>query len=374
MNTQILIVDDDPNILNAFRRQLRKKFNLDFAEGGTIGIEKIEQHGPYAVVVSDMQMPEVNGLEFLCQVRERHPNTVRMMLTGNADQKTATDAVNEGQIFRFINKPCPSEELSTILSAGLEQHRLIEAEQELLSKTLNGSIELMTDVLSMVNPVAFGRSNRVREIIRKMGSQLNYSNSWRLEIAAALCQIGTVTIPADVLEKSYAGEALEPKDQALIDGHPVVAANLVSRIPRLEEVGTIIKLATAKDSDSEIKELDDSIVESAKLLELVLTFDALTKNYEPSDALAKAAEIPKFTGKSEWLSALAQAATESFEVWSVDVNELNTKMILDRDVRTASGLLLVTQGQQITESMIKRLRNYFEREGLDTKIMVRIPQ
>ena len=372
MNTQILIVDDDPNILNAFRRQLRKKFDLDFAEGGTIGVEKIEQHGPYAVVVSDMQMPEVNGLEFLCQVRERHPNTVRIMLTGNADQKTATDAVNEGQIFRFINKPCPSEELSNILSAGLEQHRLIEAEQELLSKTLNGSIELMTDVLSMVNPVAFGRSNRVKEIVRKMCSQLKCSKSWRLEIAAALCQIGTVTIPADILEKSYCGESLDPKDQELIDGHPVVAANLVGRIPRLEEVGTIIKLATSKNSESEIENLEPSIVEAAKLLELVLTYDAFTRVNEPATALAKASEIPKFAGNSDWLNALAQAATESFEVLSLDVNELSTKMILDRDVCTSSGLLLVTQGQQITESMIKRLRNYFEREGLDTKIMVRV--
>src|SRR4051812_33879698 len=101
MNNKILCVDDDPNILQGYKRALRRDFDIQIAEGGSEALTTIEKEGPFAVIVSDMRMPVMDGVQFLSRVREIAPQTVRMMLTGNADQQTAIDAVNEGNIFRF---------------------------------------------------------------------------------------------------------------------------------------------------------------------------------------------------------------------------------------------------------------------------------
>ena len=159
MTTKILCVDDELNVLEALSRSLRKDFRISIAQSGELGISMIENEGPFAVVVSDMRMPEMDGIEFLGRVQSMSPETVRIMLTGNADQQTAIRAVNDGNIFRFLNKPCPSDVLTSALTAGLEQYRLVNAEKNLLEQTLNKSVEVLVDILAIVNPTAFGRSH-----------------------------------------------------------------------------------------------------------------------------------------------------------------------------------------------------------------------
>ena len=161
MNERILCVDDDPSVLQAYQRSLRKRYTIEPALGGDEAIAAVASQGPYAVVVCDMRMPGMNGVQTLAKIREIAPDTVRMMLTGNADQQTALEAVNEGRIFRFMNKPCPPEVFAAALDAGLEQYRLITAEKELLSKTLSGSVKLLTDVLGT------GQSDRLRQSVAR---------------------------------------------------------------------------------------------------------------------------------------------------------------------------------------------------------------
>lgn len=372
MNERILLVDDDPNILSAFKRQLRKRYDLDVAEGGQCAIDKVDQNEPYAIVVSDMQMPEVDGLSLLRHVRDQSPDTVRIMLTGNADQKTATDAVNEGRIFRFINKPCSSDDLAEVLTAGLEHCRLLAAEKELLSETLNGSIDLMTSMLSMVNPIAFGRANRVRSIVGRMCPILKLANSWQIEIAAALSQIGSVTIPSDVLEKSYSGAQLSVEDQRMIDEHPAVAAKMVAEIPRLQDVGKIITLA-ATESRGETDSLEKSIIEASEILDMVLTYDSFACVQSPAEAISQTGKTPRFEGRSEWLKVLSQVVAEDFVVSTVPIFQLKPGMILDEDLRADAGVLLVTKGQQLNDSLIDRLKNYANHKGIQETVRVRVP-
>src|SRR5713226_129196 len=97
---KILFVDDEPNILAAYQRQLRKHFSVEIAVGPVAGLAALQNPRDFAVVVADMRMPEMNGVEFLVKVKTAAPETVRMMLTGNADQTTAIEAINEGSIFR----------------------------------------------------------------------------------------------------------------------------------------------------------------------------------------------------------------------------------------------------------------------------------
>ncbi len=146
MSTKILCVDDEPNILAGYRRSLRKQFEIETAPGGAEALAMIAEGGPYAVLVTDMRMPGMDGIQFLREAQRVAPDSVRIMLTGNADQQTAAGAVNEGRIFRFLNKPCPAEDLAHALAAGLEQYRLVTAEKELLEKTLGGTIRMMMEI------------------------------------------------------------------------------------------------------------------------------------------------------------------------------------------------------------------------------------
>ena len=133
MAEKILFVDDDANLLASCERNLRRRYPMETAAGGELGLERIATRGPFAVVVSDMQMPGMNGIQFLSAVRERAPETVRIMLTGNADVEVATGVVNQGNIFRFLTKPVPTDVLCKALDDALAQHRLVMAEKELLN-------------------------------------------------------------------------------------------------------------------------------------------------------------------------------------------------------------------------------------------------
>ncbi len=118
-NRRILFVDDDPNVLTALRRQLRRKFDIETCDDSSRALEIIESQGPFAVVISDLRMKGIDGLEFLKMSTLRNPDQVCIILTGFADLDVAVQAVNNGQIFRFLTKPCPPEVLQQSLIEAL---------------------------------------------------------------------------------------------------------------------------------------------------------------------------------------------------------------------------------------------------------------
>ncbi len=122
MKNKVLLVDDDAMVLAGLKRHLRNKFRIETALSGEEGLKRIKENGPYAVIVSDFSMPGMNGIEFLCHVKETDPDTVRMMLTGTADMSTAIQAVNEGSIFQFHPKPCPAEILGKAIQSGIDTY------------------------------------------------------------------------------------------------------------------------------------------------------------------------------------------------------------------------------------------------------------
>jgi serine phosphatase RsbU (regulator of sigma subunit) len=143
LKAKILFVDDDASLLASYRRQLRKQYHIETALGGQEGLELIEQNGPYAVIVSDFRMPFMDGIEFLARVREIAPETVRIMLTGSADMQLAIQAVNEGNIFRFLTKPCLADVLGESLDTGIEQYQRVSGEREYNEKSRHSMAQAM---------------------------------------------------------------------------------------------------------------------------------------------------------------------------------------------------------------------------------------
>lgn len=164
LHPNVLCVDDELRVLEGLAMHLRRQFTVFRATSGKQGLAELAEHGPFVVALSDMRMPEMNGAEFLSQVHTSAPDTVRMLLTGYADIEVAASAINDGQVFRFLVKPCPPERLRLAFSAALHQYRLITAERELLEHTLRGSVEALVNVLALVHPQAFGRAVRLREL------------------------------------------------------------------------------------------------------------------------------------------------------------------------------------------------------------------
>ena len=287
---QVLFVDDDPNVLATYKRNLRKQFQLETATSGEEGLGRIEQSGPFAVIVSDLRMPGMDGFEFLARAKERAPDSVLIMFTGYADMQTALNAVNEGVYFRFLIKPCPTETLVKALEASIAQYEMIVAKRELLEKTLKGSIEVLTEILGMVSPAAFGRATRVKHYVKDIASELKLADTWQLEVAAMLSQIGCVTVPPQVLDKACAGQALTEAEQEVLSSHPSVGSMLVANIPRLEAVagmieGQLLPFKSYAVQPAEAQEREIAL--GAQMLKVAVDLDQrVASGLAPSAALA----------------------------------------------------------------------------------------
>ena len=375
MSERILCVDDDPNILDAYQRGLRKQFRIVTALGAEQALGMLDAQSPYAVIVSDMRMPGMDGVQFLASVKQKVPDTVRMMLTGNADQETAIEAVNEGNIFRFLTKPCPPEHLARALTAGIEQYRLITAEKELLGKTLRGSIKVLNDVLALSNPTAFGRASRLRHVVRKLCEKLNVEKTWEYEIAAMLSQIGCVTIPPDTLDRVYHGQKLSSEETQMLQSHPQVGKDLVANIPRLEGVAEIIACQQSRfdgsgsPSDSPTGK---EIPLGARILKAALDYDAA--KWSGRADIEAMSELREHT---EWYDPDVFAALEAVagieercELREIRLKELVVGMSLAADVRTAEGIIVVAKGQEVTSSLCARIKNFARQRTIEEPIRV----
>ena len=376
MDEKILLVDDELTVLQGYQRLLHRDFKTDIAAGGAEGLTAIANQGPYAVVVSDMRMPLMDGIQFLAKVKTEAPDTVRMMLTGHVDIETAVNAVNEGNIFRILTKPCSKETLSKTLTAGLVQYRLVTAEKELLEKTLSGSVHVLAEVLSLVNPAAFGRGVRVRRYVNHIVKRLGLSSPWRFEVAAMMSQLGCVTIDPETIDAVYAGQKLTPEEQARYDMHPLVARDLLRNIPRMEPVAWMIahqhQADLAAGEAPPNPEMAYTLKIGADILRVTLNFDELLrKGVLKTDALRMLSQQHKDLDP-QIIRAMGELEpeTDRMEIRVCPIAELSTGMILHQEVRSHTGLLIVAKGQEVTFPLILKLKNFYEKGAIDGDINV----
>lgn len=373
MTEKILFVDDEPAVLEGYKRALHKDFQPDTAVGGQEALAAIANGGPYAVVVSDMRMPGMDGVQLLSRVSNVSPNTVRVILTGHADLQSAIGAVNEGHIFRFLTKPCEADVLKKALTTCLVQYRLITAEKDLLENTLMGSVKVLTDVLSLANPAAFSRAVRIRRFVQHLVAELGLETPWKYEIAAMLSQLGCVTLAPEVIEAAYCGNELSPEEQAAFDMHPSVARNLLSNIPRLDGIAWIVgqqRFGPAM-ADGQVPE---SMRIGADVLRVAIAFDDLKiKGLKDTEALAKLGHDSRFDPRIVRALGSLQPDTSSMELKAVRIADLATGMILQEEIRTNIGMLLVGRGQEVTYPLIVRLNNFHQRRAIPDKVLVLSP-
>jgi len=354
----IMCVDDEPEILQGLTLHLRRQYQVVTAGSGAIALELLQQGCSPAVVVSDMRMPLMDGASLLKRVLQLRPEVTRILLTGEPSRDSAATAVNEGQIFRFLTKPCSPEELRAAVEAGVVQHRLFTAEKVLMQETLLGCINALIDVLAMTNPAAFGRSNRVTRMANELASLLGENDFWQLQAAAMLSQIGYISLPTELVDKLYYGKRLTAEERALVDGAPRVVQALLGRIPRIEPVMEILSL-TQDGSAGDAGE--HRLKTGADILRLVLAYDSLIvagssvatalQTLRGRSALYGAELLERFSG-------LAGAHAENQDTFEIAVSAVKPGMIILEDLRTSVGTLLVPKGFEVTTAFLERKRNF----------------
>ena len=244
-DNKVLFVDDELEILNAFRRRFRKIFDIDLADSGPDGLEAIRTRGPYAVVVSDYRMPVMDGIEFLAHVSEISPESVRMMLTGQPDLQTAMKAVNQGRVFRFLTKPCPPEDLARAVSEGIKYYQLTQAEQELSGlkrwrKSLEEMILAFVTLMEMRDPYTAGHQTKVTQLALTLARELEMPDGTcqAIRLAGTVHDIGKMYVPSEFLNRP--GRLTEVEFN-VIKMHPQVGYDILKTVDFEYPIAAIVQ-------------------------------------------------------------------------------------------------------------------------------------
>lgn len=377
---KILFVDDDDKLLASLQRALRNEFAIETAVSPEQGLTALEADDNYAVVVADMTMPQMNGVEFLNHVRRRSPDAVRVMFTGSVDQGTAVEAVNGCGVFKFLTKPCRTDLLITSLREAVRHHEVQRNERVLMEKTVHGCVAMLTEILAVTDPKAYGLAQRMRDRARQLAGFMGLSHTWELEVAALLTPIGYVTVPPELTLKARANQTLQPPEQLILRQVPLAGSQLVRNIPRLESIAATL-LYQAKHFDGTGFPDDDTaglrIPLHARILKFVGDLLQLEqRGLHRNVALEQLKQRPGWYDP-EILTAGARCfrvdvpqPREAGQPLPVTLERLVVGHLLLADVETRSGLLIVAAGNRITETLLQRLHNFASMAGIKEPLFV----
>lgn len=378
MNARILLVDDEQNVLSSLRRQLRGDYDVDVEAEPLQAVKKLDKKHPYAAVISDYRMPKMNGIEFLQEVRNRCPDTTRMMLTGYADLDNAIRAVNEGHVFRFLTKPCEGPVLLQNVADAVKQFELRTAKKVLLEQTLKGSVELLGEITALVNSEAGERTNRVRRHVQYLAKQKGVKDLWRYDVAAMLSQLGTLILPPGTLDDFLAGKELSGEQEQMFEMHPVVAKSLIGKLPRLESIAEMIAYQL-KGYDGSGTPRDpkkgENIPLGGRILRIALDYDRYLRTEKTTARAFKRIEEAGEVYDPELLYFLeGMLGVEArYSKRTVSLQELAPGMILHEDLVSNQGALLLRKSLELDKNKIDRIHMFASTVGIKETFKVLSP-
>jgi response regulator RpfG family c-di-GMP phosphodiesterase len=360
----VLLVDDEEQVLNSLVMNLKRRFRVVTAVGGEAALSRLAEDPDFAVIVSDMRMPNMDGAEFLAAARRAAPMAVRMLLTGQTQIKSAISAVNEGQIFRFLTKPTPPPALLAAVDAAVAQHRLITAEKVLLEQTLRGSLQAMSEILSLSSPALFGQATRVKLLMSQVIARMDRVDHWQIQIAAMLWPLARISLPPETATRLSSAEELSAEEQAMTARLPELSDKLLAHIPRLETVRAMLARAQepSRPTQSEYPVEDAGIVDfGGALLKAAIAFDALTQGGRSAKEALRMLRGEPGRFDADIVAAIAvlhDGSGDQGRVFEIPLSGLQPGMVLAEDIQTNGGMLVVTRGYEVTTAFIERIRNY----------------
>jgi len=322
-------------------------------------------------------MPRMNGAEMLSSIKQINSEVVTVLLTGYTDFESAMAAVNEGNVFRMLSKPCPPQTLIKVLSDAVDQYDLICSKRILLDKTLRGSVDALAQSLSTVQPLFFGRAQRIRRLANALAEQLNMLDPWRVDIAAVFSQLAYLSLPAHVSKAVYFREQLSPQVKIMLKELPEETLKIVDLIPGLDEVREILKRI---DVHPKFEHKDEKGIRlGASIIRFTLDYD-----YYKDLGHAEALIIKTFESRLEnydqnvvnALNDLLNSNSSNFQMNAIECKNLKEGMILAEDLLLQENMLIASSGADIDRHLLKVIRNYiscYSECPFPEKIKVMIP-
>ncbi len=375
-NEKVLLVDDEEQLLIGLRRNLQDEFDLTCAPNPAAALQALRDEPDFAVIVTDYKMPGMNGIELLQFAKKLRPDTVRMVLTGYADIRVIMEAINEGSVFRFLNKPCPATQMRMALQGAIAQFRLIRAEKELLDKTLMGCVKVFGDLISNFDPVLHAQVKTTRAILRILPQYGLDKGIWEAEIAVLLSPLGWLTVPPHIIEKMRGNRDLSTEDRQILAGVPRSTCRLLSNIPRLERVTETILY---EQEPCPLETIFPGSLRPSMILRACRDLVVLRDRHNSFSSALGTMEATGGTYHPDCLIALRAALGEISKlelpqgagVFRAAIKDLCAGMTVLDPITTGDGLIIVPANHELHAADIERLRNFDRSFGLKDSIRVR---
>ncbi len=372
---RVLFVDDDENLLSAIKRTLRKDLDIVVATDAIEGLRMLDKSGPFSVIVSDQNMPKVDGATFLAKVKTHFPRVVRVMLTGNTDQKTAVTATNDAEVFRFVSKPCSTTQLLKVVREAHEHQLRMSTEAYVLEETVAGAIKIMTDMLAIAFPDRFKRTCIVTRWAEAACQALNIEYSWELKTACALWPIGDTFLPPELAEKRNSTERLTDEERALVLESCVSASEMVGNVPRLQGVAKLMLMSTPAGS---LMADNVKLSAGARLLRILIDVARCVNPEEPTKVNAAFNHLVKninsydagiFTSLPPILASI-QHGTNIKELREITAGSLSEGDLLTTDLVDDAGKLILASGQIVSKTTANAVSRLYISGAISMRLKV----
>ena len=362
MSEKVLFVDDEQSLLNGLERRLSCDLDMDTALSGDDGLLKMEESGPYAVVVTDMQMPQMNGVQFIKQARMISPETVYIMLTGNQDQTTATQAVNNGEVYRFLNKPCDFETIKRCVTSAQRQYDLARNEKELLQSTMVGTIRVLSEVLEVSQPDVFSQEPTIEGTFQHLTKSLSLRDHWEYKLVFAV-GFGRIRscCPNDNGRFLSRHRSLRMNLRKSTSSSPCLEGVCSRIFLVLGGVARIIECQSEVNGDLTYGPDKEHINMGANILKTSIHWSALrSSGLSSSDALRELQRVMPELSLDLTDGLMRMSNKEGNPVVALEPRKLREGMIVADDVVSDGDERLVRAGRHLTTAMIEKLTMYHE--------------
>lgn len=414
----LLCVDDEANILSALRRLFRPAgYRVHVATSGAEGLEILARES-IDLIISDMRMPQMDGATFLATVRERHPEAIRILLTGYADMESTIAAINRGEIYRYISKPWDDNDVMLLVKGALEKKELerekarleaLTARQNEELKALNASLEekvqertqelmlanerlkqnflvsikMFSGLIEMREGGVAGHSRRVADLSRKLAAKMEITGKAQQDVflAGLLHDIGKIGFPDHLLAKPVS--TMNGDDMGRYRKHPLSGESALMPLNELKEAAKLIRSHHERFDGQGFPDglMSAGIPLGARILAVVNDYDALltgtlsTKRMssEEAKALLVQARNKRYDPQvvDAFIEMLGGLEKETPKDIPVPATSLEPGMVLARDLVSREGTLLLAADYMLDAPLIRQIQEYSHREGTQIVLYIR---
>ncbi len=364
MTKLILFIDENETVLKSLPAKeladCELRLATSYSEAGRILSGKRE----VALLVAELNLNGEDGTAFLAAAKKGSPNTIRMVLTAADRFKDALDALNRGQAYKYIPKPCAPEDLLKEIRGGLDRHEEMRKERQAMRSTLMGSVKALADILDLVNPEAMGFARRIKENVLATGKALKVKSPWRLELAVMLSHIGCVALPSEIITKMDKGQSLSPEEKQIFGMHPSIACSLLENIDQMADVANIIRHQHDTVNDGQPLE--------ARIIKAALDLDRMQRKGAPAEKILEVMRKKKDTYDPKVVAAMLGIATmtQTESCRNLSVDELEEGMVMAEDMVNNEGAKLLLRGQALSKASLMRLKAFHVSLGVIEPVVV----